>query len=184
MAHHLEQIQLVVKQPQEQLLQDFLECADGVRIIGPQIWDVREKTLLDSEDNATVFRRVYIKVHDSEDLKKVGWIMDDCSEQCFLCASHFSSVAWKHHCRRCGLTVCAPCSPHRVLLKGFENEGVQRVCKNCSPGVSAPCQRRCLCSLIGSLFLPGRAGGPVGRQHELGRVSAGSSEKPGSCCYV
>lgn len=135
MAHHLEQIQHIVKQPQEQLLKDFVKCADGIRIIGPHIWDVREKTLLDSEDNATVFRRVYIKVHDSGDLRNIGWIMDDSSEQCFLCASHFSSVTWKHHCRRCGLTVCAPCSAHRVLLKGFENQGVQRVCNNCSPGV-------------------------------------------------
>jgi len=135
MANHLHQIHAVATLPQDQLLKEFLKCTDGICVTGPQIFDVREKTLLDNDNKATVFRRVYIQTRDSGDLKNVGWIIDNSSNQCSLCPTHFSSISWKHHCRRCGLTVCSKCSPHRVLLKGFEALKAQRVCNNCNPGV-------------------------------------------------
>ncbi len=137
MTHHLDQIQLIVKESHDYILNEFVKCAEGIRITGPQIVDVREKTLLSNDDSTSIaVRRVYIQVHDSGDLKSVGWIVNDSSEQCSLCQASFSFVSWKHHCRCCGLTVCSACSSHRVLLKGFDHLNPQRICDNCNKTVS------------------------------------------------
>lgn len=128
----MKQMQRLVRKPQKKLLEDFQECADGIRVTGPHIIDVREKTLLGSDNRTThAIRRVYIQVHDSGRLRSVGWIVDDSSELCPLCQIMFSPVNWKHHCRVCGLIICASCSPNRRKLEGFDTLAQQRVCNNC-----------------------------------------------------
>lgn len=38
------------------------------------------------------------------------------SSRCMLCATAFSTMVWRHHCRRCGFCICDRCSPYRLHL--------------------------------------------------------------------
>jgi len=46
---------------------------------------------------------------------------------CSLCETTFTCLKRPHHCRRCGLCVCASCSPGTLEIGGHE----QRACKHC-----------------------------------------------------
>ncbi|GAA5980401.1 hypothetical protein JCM10908_001642 [Rhodotorula pacifica] len=44
------------------------------------------------------------------------WEPDHATNACRRCDKHFSLLNRRHHCRRCGLVVCASCSPHMDQL--------------------------------------------------------------------
>ncbi|KAK6496644.1 hypothetical protein TWF481_001635 [Arthrobotrys musiformis] len=44
------------------------------------------------------------------------WQPDSEATSCPICGTGFSFFYRKHHCRKCGRVVCAPCSPHRIAI--------------------------------------------------------------------
>ncbi|KAK6340387.1 hypothetical protein TWF730_002146 [Orbilia blumenaviensis] len=44
------------------------------------------------------------------------WQPDSEVTSCPICRTGFSFFYRKHHCRKCGRVVCAPCSPHRIAI--------------------------------------------------------------------
>ncbi|KAK6539480.1 hypothetical protein TWF694_009703 [Orbilia ellipsospora] len=44
------------------------------------------------------------------------WQPDSEVSHCPICSTGFSFFYRKHHCRKCGRVVCAPCSPHRIVI--------------------------------------------------------------------
>ncbi|GAA6036876.1 hypothetical protein JCM8097_006327 [Rhodosporidiobolus ruineniae] len=86
------------------------------------------------------------------------WEPDEATNECRRCSKRFSLFNRKHHCRRCGLVVCAACSPHSDQLDPYtvalepgtwaEEEQLQpwltglapvyRTCTDCHAAVSLP----------------------------------------------
>ncbi|KAL3116007.1 hypothetical protein niasHT_007307 [Heterodera trifolii] len=65
--------------------------------------------------------------------KKPYWIPDEECLDCMLCATRFSIVNRRHHCRACGRVLCRVCcSKRRLLAYMDEKEGKQRVCIPCN----------------------------------------------------
>jgi hypothetical protein len=62
------------------------------------------------------------------------WMDDDESTACMVCDSQFCLINRKHHCRRCGILVCAVCSSHKIKFANKTEE--KRVCDNCFQEVS------------------------------------------------
>ena len=60
-----------------------------------------------------------------------AWIPDASAGYCMHCtARKFSAVNRRHHCRHCGMVVCAKCSSKRFLLPDLGSKPV-RVCDSC-----------------------------------------------------
>eukprot|EP01006_Ploeotia_vitrea_P008671 TRINITY_DN20761_c0_g2_i1.p1 TRINITY_DN20761_c0_g2~~TRINITY_DN20761_c0_g2_i1.p1 ORF type:complete len:548 (-),score=249.99 TRINITY_DN20761_c0_g2_i1:1396-3039(-) len=59
----------------------------------------------------------------------VEWQDREFVRHCKWCDKAFGPVVWKHHCRACGMVVCAGCSPHKMLLRGATK--AERVCSKC-----------------------------------------------------
>jgi hypothetical protein len=51
--------------------------------------------------------------------------------ECFLCGDEFDFGTRHHHCRRCGESVCDPCSPSREPLTLYAYAEPVRVCVAC-----------------------------------------------------
>lgn len=56
---------------------------------------------------------------------------DPSSRECFVCSATFDVATRQHHCRRCGVTVCAKCSPDREELPLYAFDTPVRVCVAC-----------------------------------------------------
>lgn len=59
------------------------------------------------------------------------------ASECQHCAASLSMLPgykWRHHCRHCGSTVCADCSPHSLQLPN--SQGKVRVCDPCFTSIS------------------------------------------------
>jgi hypothetical protein len=70
------------------------------------------------------------------------WRPDETSGLCSKCNAAFTLLFRKHHCRKCGLIVCANCSKDRVVIANLDSGRPVRVCVTCSAriasGESAP----------------------------------------------
>ena len=72
-----------------------------------------------------------------------AWVPDEAVTACSLCAAPFTAIMRRrHHCRRCGRVVCAPCSPHELPAPGAPGDAgrTSRHCVACY--VDAVCARR------------------------------------------
>lgn len=106
------------------------------------------------------------------------WEADETALDCRRCHKKFTFFLRKHHCRRCGLVVCASCSPHADRLE--PNEVVQipgapedpwlelnpyrfRTCDSCHAALSLPQGVGTASLLSASAFFPSSpsAGGSV-----------------------
>mmetsp|Transcript_36511 Transcript_36511/g.35339 ORF Transcript_36511/g.35339 Transcript_36511/m.35339 type:complete len:82 (+) Transcript_36511:713-958(+) len=43
----------------------------------------------------------------------VKWMPNDLGKKCTVCNKKFRMIRRRHHCRGCGLLVCANCSPEK-----------------------------------------------------------------------
>ena len=59
-------------------------------------------------------RRRHSERQNSDTLPR--WQPDDEVASCPVCATDFSILYRRHHCRKCGRVVCARCSPHRITI--------------------------------------------------------------------
>lgn len=67
---------------------------------------------------------------------KAEWVPNDKTSVCMNChLSTFTMFNRRHHCRRCGLVVCAQCSPHKAIVQGYGTLKV-RVCNSCFPNIA------------------------------------------------
>ncbi|XP_034238268.1 uncharacterized protein LOC117643458 isoform X2 [Thrips palmi] len=67
---------------------------------------------------------------------KAEWVPNDKASVCMICQlSTFTMFNRRHHCRRCGLVVCAQCSPLKAIVQGYGTLKV-RVCNSCFPNVT------------------------------------------------
>lgn len=67
---------------------------------------------------------------------KAEWVPNDKTSVCMNCQlSTFTMFNRRHHCRRCGLVVCAQCSPNKAIVQGYGTLKV-RVCNSCFPNIT------------------------------------------------
>ncbi|XP_028029065.1 putative 1-phosphatidylinositol 3-phosphate 5-kinase isoform X2 [Bombyx mandarina] len=59
------------------------------------------------------------------------WMPDDISRECYECATRFSALRRRHHCRVCGQIFCSRCCSQRVPGHIFGCAGGLRVCNYC-----------------------------------------------------
>ncbi|KAJ0178091.1 hypothetical protein K1T71_005914 [Dendrolimus kikuchii] len=59
------------------------------------------------------------------------WMPDDISRECYECATRFSTLRRRHHCRVCGQIFCSRCCSQRVPGHIFGCAGGLRVCNYC-----------------------------------------------------
>lgn len=62
---------------------------------------------------------------------------DSSVDRCRCCRVRFGLFRRKHHCRKCGLVVCASCSKTRFKLSGRDRKPV-RICVNCTVEFKQP----------------------------------------------
>lgn len=59
------------------------------------------------------------------------WVDDVMVSQCTLCKQSFNLFNRKHHCRSCGLVLCANCTPHKSTMKHLGYDDPVRICHKC-----------------------------------------------------
>lgn len=59
------------------------------------------------------------------------WMPDDISRECYECATRFSTLRRRHHCRVCGQIFCSRCCSQRVPGQIFGCADGLRVCNYC-----------------------------------------------------
>ena len=64
---------------------------------------------------------------------RAPWLPDEHVVQCMLCTSRFGFFTRKHHCRNCGVVVCASCSKHTQYVEAYGS--MQRVCNKCHSNI-------------------------------------------------
>jgi FYVE zinc finger len=61
-------------------------------------------------------------------MRGASWVVD--ASHCQTCASQFSFINRKHHCRRCGGIFCGNCTSQRMVLRG-QGDAPVRICDPC-----------------------------------------------------
>ncbi|KAF0990838.1 hypothetical protein HZS_6109 [Henneguya salminicola] len=60
------------------------------------------------------------------------WIPNSGAKTCMCCKKYeFSVIRRRHHCRKCGIVVCGPCSTNKIVIENMNQEQSMRVCLNC-----------------------------------------------------
>lgn len=78
----------------------------------------------------SLFNQNHAKVQELK-INDEGWVNDELSNECFLCASKFSMFNRKHHCRLCGLLVCGYCSSKKIRCTKDMTVSLERSCDKC-----------------------------------------------------
>ncbi|XP_017275093.1 pleckstrin homology domain-containing family F member 1 [Kryptolebias marmoratus] len=61
----------------------------------------------------------------------VTWVPDEASPTCMRCDYKFTLTHRRHHCRNCGLLVCATCSKKRGVIEHIHPTKPLRLCEEC-----------------------------------------------------
>jgi hypothetical protein len=61
----------------------------------------------------------------------VRWVPDSDCEQCTACASPFTMIRRRHHCRNCGRIFCGRCSSNQLSIPELGYDMKVRVCNLC-----------------------------------------------------
>ena len=91
--------------------------------------DDDRRSIQSNDSQSAIVRRDSSLVHALGDRAPV-WINDQCVTMCQICASEFTMINRRHHCRACGMVVCRSCSDRKYALK-YNNNTLERVCNNC-----------------------------------------------------
>lgn len=59
------------------------------------------------------------------------WFDDKLSNACLLCGNNFTVWSRRHHCRKCGLLVCQPCSSRKLQFNKDGKPSLERSCDKC-----------------------------------------------------
>jgi len=65
------------------------------------------------------------------------WQPDNSTEKCSKCASGFSLLKRRHHCRHCGRVFCQKCTEQKGRIPNLGYDEIMRVCDECFPIVSS-----------------------------------------------
>jgi FYVE/RhoGEF/PH domain-containing protein 5/6 len=76
-----------------------------------------------------------VKLLAANDSQAAIWINDKMSKCCLKCGREFKAHFRRHHCRACGLLVCAKCSPKSAVVPSVSSSKV-RVCNGCFDDIS------------------------------------------------
>lgn len=76
-------------------------------------------------------KRLYVRDRERND-DGVGWILNECVDNCMLCEAPFDTFRWKHHCRACGNVICDSCSSTTVQIVELSECHFQRACDLCA----------------------------------------------------
>ena len=90
-------------------------------------WKIKTNTLNDFINWTSLLKK----------LKRPLWCK---KSHCEECKKSFGVVSRRHHCRECGASVCAKCSPVSTTLPHLGYSSLVRVCKTC--GVALDDKRR------------------------------------------
>jgi len=85
-----------------------------------------EKTLRDAKE---AFHSRPEIIGDSTEANS-HWVNDSISDCCLLCSEDFTLTKRRHHCRHCGLLVCALCSSKKYHTPAKVDESL-RACDSC-----------------------------------------------------
>lgn len=69
---------------------------------------------------------------------KAAWATD--TNNCGSCETRFGLFKRRHHCRSCGICVCADCSPHKATVAGYSTP--QIICSSCETERSVIAKRK------------------------------------------
>jgi hypothetical protein len=71
-----------------------------------------------------------LSFNHKEQLDRSHWVDDKESPACLICAEKFGVLRRRHHCRKCGILCCQPCSSNKLVLVD-ESMLKVRVCDPC-----------------------------------------------------
>ncbi|KAF0990323.1 hypothetical protein HZS_2064, partial [Henneguya salminicola] len=81
--------------------------------------------------NFAVKRREHMGISELPETAAV-WIPNSGANSCMCCKKYeFSIIRRKHHCRKCGIVVCGPCSENKIVIENMNQQKPMRVCFNC-----------------------------------------------------
>ena len=91
---------------------------------------------------------------------KAAWATD--TNNCGSCETRFGLFKRRHHCRSCGICVCADCSPHKATVAGYSTP--QIICSSCETERSVIAKRKQALVLLAGVRV-GAASSPALRRH-------------------
>ncbi|KAK7400445.1 hypothetical protein VNO78_11653 [Psophocarpus tetragonolobus] len=102
-------------------------------------WDVLSKLGIELNNFNVLGFSILRRRKKSNMLEKIGlppkpslrgnnWVVD--ASHCQGCASQFTFINRKHHCRRCGGIFCGSCTQQRMVLRG-QGDSPVRICEPC-----------------------------------------------------
>lgn len=62
---------------------------------------------------------------------KIGWVLNDCVNECMICNEPFTLLITRHHCRGCGCLACDECCSQKARIKQLPGRKC-RVCDICA----------------------------------------------------
>eukprot|EP01031_Cornospumella_fuschlensis_P033234 gene33234-40208_t len=115
-----------------------------VRHLLPFLWDFSPKSPFSAVTSLweeymliagerRIANRIFIKCPLYPQFECVGWVMEENFSFCVLCATEFSIMNSRSHCRACGNLICQHCK-RRAYIEDLESLGKMTVCTQCSWG--------------------------------------------------
>jgi ankyrin repeat protein len=112
-----------------------LQCINGDK---PAVYGGNSKSTIDKIAQAFLTKATVASDSELCDKDSVAWMPDNAADECVLCMSSWGLTRRRHHCRRCGLLVCAQCSSRRFDMNLFSGavaggsaDAIERCCDGC-----------------------------------------------------